>query len=171
MDMGSPVDFAHKLPFALLDTIDTLITYVDRASRASNSAEVQKNADGSVDLYFGPKAPAGKESNWVPTDPARQFELMLRLLCPHQGALRQEMDAGRRREGKMTELTCVHREGPWHPADGDQQMLEWTAAGDGARFMGIGRHTGSAREWACDVNPPSAASTRPWTRRRRKAGP
>ena len=25
------------------------------------------NADGSVDIYFGPKAPAGKESNWVPT--------------------------------------------------------------------------------------------------------
>ena len=40
-----------------------LIKNVDRASRASNSAEVQKNANGSVDLYFGPKAPAGKESN------------------------------------------------------------------------------------------------------------
>jgi hypothetical protein len=59
-----------------------LIKNVDRASRASNSAEVQQNADGSVDLYFGPKAPAGKESNWVPTDPARQFELMFRLYAP-----------------------------------------------------------------------------------------
>jgi hypothetical protein len=29
-------------------------------------------------------------------------------------------------------------------------MLEWTAAGDGARFMGIVRHTDVAREWACD---------------------
>jgi hypothetical protein len=45
-----------------------LIKNVDRASRASNAAEVQKNADGSVDIFFGPKAPAGKESNWVPTD-------------------------------------------------------------------------------------------------------
>jgi hypothetical protein len=59
-----------------------LIKNVDRASRASNSAEVQKNANGSVDLYFGPKAPAGKESNWVPTDPARKFELMFRLYAP-----------------------------------------------------------------------------------------
>ena len=59
-----------------------LIKNVDRASRASNSAEVQKNADGSVDIYFGPKAPAGKESNWVPTDPARKFELMFRLYAP-----------------------------------------------------------------------------------------
>ena len=35
-------------------------------------------------------------------------------------------------------------------SDGDQQMLEWTAAGDGARFMGIVRHTDAAREWAYD---------------------
>ena len=59
-----------------------LIKNVNRASRASNNAEVKKNADGSVDLYFGPKAPAGKESNWVPTDPARNFELMFRLYAP-----------------------------------------------------------------------------------------
>jgi hypothetical protein len=59
-----------------------LIKNVDRASRASNNTELQKNANGSVDLYFGPKAPAGKESNWVPTDPARKFELMFRLYAP-----------------------------------------------------------------------------------------
>ena len=26
------------------------------------------NADGSVDLYIGPKAPEGKESNWLQTN-------------------------------------------------------------------------------------------------------
>jgi phosphoglycolate phosphatase-like HAD superfamily hydrolase len=35
-------------------------------------------------------------------------------------------------------------------SDGDQQMLQWTAAGDGARFMGIVHHTDAAREWAYD---------------------
>jgi len=60
----------------------TLIKNMERASRASNSAEVKKNADDSVDIYFGAKAPAGKESNWVPTDPARKFELMFRLYAP-----------------------------------------------------------------------------------------
>jgi phosphoglycolate phosphatase-like HAD superfamily hydrolase len=35
-------------------------------------------------------------------------------------------------------------------SDGDQQMLEWTAAGDGARFMGLVHHTDAAREWAYD---------------------
>ncbi|MET0674362.1 MAG: DUF1214 domain-containing protein, partial [Bradyrhizobium sp.] len=59
-----------------------LIRNVDRASRASNNSEVRKNADGSVDLYIGAKAPHGQESNWIPTDPARKFELMFRLYGP-----------------------------------------------------------------------------------------
>jgi phosphoglycolate phosphatase-like HAD superfamily hydrolase len=35
-------------------------------------------------------------------------------------------------------------------SDGDQQMLEWAAAGDGARFMGLVHHTDAQREWAYD---------------------
>jgi hypothetical protein len=35
-------------------------------------------------------------------------------------------------------------------SDGDQQMLEWTAAGEGARFMGLVHHTDAVREWAYD---------------------
>jgi phosphoglycolate phosphatase-like HAD superfamily hydrolase len=35
-------------------------------------------------------------------------------------------------------------------SDGDQQMLEWTAAGDGPRFMAILHHTDAEREWAYD---------------------
>jgi phosphoserine phosphatase len=35
-------------------------------------------------------------------------------------------------------------------SDGDQQMLEWTAAGDGIRFMGLVHHTDGEREWAYD---------------------
>lgn len=59
-----------------------LIKNMPRASRASNATEVQKNADGSVDIYFGPKAPAGKDTNWVPTDPQREFELLFRVYGP-----------------------------------------------------------------------------------------
>jgi hypothetical protein len=59
-----------------------LIKGVDRASRASNAADLAKNSDGSVDIWFGPKAPEGQQSNWVPTDPARRFELMFRLYGP-----------------------------------------------------------------------------------------
>jgi len=35
-------------------------------------------------------------------------------------------------------------------SDGDQQMLEWTAVGNGARFMGIVHHTAAEREWSYD---------------------
>ncbi len=35
-------------------------------------------------------------------------------------------------------------------SDGDQQMLEWTAAGRGARFMGLVHHTDAVREYAYD---------------------
>jgi hypothetical protein len=59
-----------------------LIKNMPRASRSSQIPEMRKNADGSVDVFFGPTAPDGKESNWVPTDPARRFEVMFRLYAP-----------------------------------------------------------------------------------------
>jgi hypothetical protein len=60
-----------------------LVRNMSSASRASISPGIQKNADGSVDVYFGPKAPE-KEANWVPTDPARKFELLFRLYGPEK---------------------------------------------------------------------------------------
>jgi phosphoserine phosphatase len=35
-------------------------------------------------------------------------------------------------------------------SDGDHEMLQWTAAGGGTRFMGIVHHTDAEREWAYD---------------------
>ena len=52
------------------------------ASRSSHTAGLQTNLDGSVDLYFGPKAPAGKDANWIPTNPHGEFEVMFRLYGP-----------------------------------------------------------------------------------------
>ena len=40
------------------------------------------NSDGSVDIYFGPKAPAGKENNWVQTIPGKGWNTLLRLYGP-----------------------------------------------------------------------------------------
>ena len=55
-----------------------------RASRSSQIPDLQKNADGSVDLFFGPKPPAGKESNWVPTSPTGKFEVLFRFYSPEK---------------------------------------------------------------------------------------
>jgi uncharacterized protein (TIGR03000 family) len=40
------------------------------------------NKDGSVDVYFGPKAPAGKENNWIQTIPGKGWNTLLRLYGP-----------------------------------------------------------------------------------------
>lgn len=51
-------------------------------SVSSQDKTVQKNADGSFDVYFGPKAPAGKESNWIQTVPGQTWFMILRLYGP-----------------------------------------------------------------------------------------
>jgi hypothetical protein len=33
-------------------------------------------------VYFGPRPPAGKESNWVPTDASGECEVLFRLYGP-----------------------------------------------------------------------------------------
>jgi hypothetical protein len=54
------------------------------SSRSSQNTDIQKNADGSVDVFFGPKAPKGKESNWVPTSAKGKFEVLFRLYGPEK---------------------------------------------------------------------------------------
>lgn len=40
------------------------------------------NPDGSVDIYFGPRAPAGKEANWLATIPGKGWFSIFRLYSP-----------------------------------------------------------------------------------------
>ena len=40
------------------------------------------NDDGSIDLYFGPKVPKGKEANWIQTVPKKGWFCLLRLYSP-----------------------------------------------------------------------------------------
>ena len=40
------------------------------------------NPDSSVDIYFGPAAPQGKEANWIQTIPGKGWFIMLRLYGP-----------------------------------------------------------------------------------------
>ncbi|RWA98352.1 DUF1254 domain-containing protein [Mesorhizobium sp.] len=61
-----------------------LIREVPSPSKSSQTVGLHTNADGAVDLYFGPKAPAGKESNWIPTKPGGRFEVLFRLYGPEK---------------------------------------------------------------------------------------
>jgi hypothetical protein len=49
------------------------------AALASESGTVKSNSDGSVDVYFGPTAPVGKETNWIQTAPGKGWFTLLRL--------------------------------------------------------------------------------------------
>jgi len=51
-------------------------------SVSSQTKGLLVNADGSVDVYFGPKAPPGKEKNWVQTIPGKGWFMILRLYGP-----------------------------------------------------------------------------------------
>jgi hypothetical protein len=51
-------------------------------SKNSKRDKLMTNADGSVDLYFGPKAPAGKEANWTQTVAGKGWFSILRLYGP-----------------------------------------------------------------------------------------
>jgi hypothetical protein len=53
-------------------------------SRSSHTPGLETNADGSVDVYFGPAAPSGKESNWVPTSSEGGFEVLFRFYGPEK---------------------------------------------------------------------------------------
>ena len=51
-------------------------------SKNNKRDTLASNPDGSVDIYFGPKPPAGKESNWIQTVPGKGWFLCLRLYGP-----------------------------------------------------------------------------------------
>ena len=53
----------------------------ERVGLSSRNTDTMKmNEDGSYDIYFAPKAPEGKENNWIPT--GEDFFLLFRLYGP-----------------------------------------------------------------------------------------
>jgi hypothetical protein len=53
-----------------------------------------QNADGSTDLYLGPQAPAGKQSNWLATVTGRGYFAILRLYGPTETAINKSWKPG-----------------------------------------------------------------------------
>ncbi len=51
-------------------------------SVSSQDKGLKANSDGSVDVWFGPKAPVGFENNWVQTIPGKGWFTILRLYGP-----------------------------------------------------------------------------------------
>ena len=51
-------------------------------SISSQNKDLHVNDDGSVDVYFGPQAPAGEQNNWIQTIPGKGWFMILRLYGP-----------------------------------------------------------------------------------------
>ena len=58
-----------------------------RLTLGSLDTELRKNADGSVDIYVGPKPPAGQESNWLYTPAGQKWFPWFRLYGPEKAVL------------------------------------------------------------------------------------
>jgi hypothetical protein len=70
------------------------VTYYDEGTRqmaatrqgrpdlSSRKEDIVKNKDGSIDVYFGPKAPVGHEANWVQTNPGKGWFTYFRFYGP-----------------------------------------------------------------------------------------
>ena len=48
---------------------------------------IKTNADGTIDLFLGPKAPQGMEANWIPTQPGKGYFLLYRFYGPKKELL------------------------------------------------------------------------------------
>jgi hypothetical protein len=60
----------------------SMIANDQRISSRNSYQQFATNDDGSIDLYFGPEAPEGKEDQWVQTKPGRGFFLYFRWYGP-----------------------------------------------------------------------------------------
>jgi hypothetical protein len=63
-------------------TRQMVVTKQGRPDISSRKEDIVKNSDGSIDIYFGPKAPAGKEANWVQTEPGKGWFTYFRFYAP-----------------------------------------------------------------------------------------
>lgn len=75
--------------FWSMDVYDTqtrslLQTDTPYPSLMSLSGTVYEETDGSIELWFGPTAPVGREQNWIQTVPGKSWFPMLRLYGPLQ---------------------------------------------------------------------------------------
>ena len=82
-----PADVPAKQYWSMIVyAVDTAAFFRDApvVTLDSFSKTMKRNADGSVDVYFGPKAPAGKEANWIYTAPGKAFFPALRCYGPEK---------------------------------------------------------------------------------------
>ncbi|WP_420992400.1 DUF1254 domain-containing protein [Cupriavidus sp. 30B13] len=84
--LPAPIPAGNFWSFTVYDnqTRSMLETDQKLAGLDSNQPGVKKNADGSVTVWFAPKAPPGQDGNWVQTMPGKGWNTLLRIYAPLQ---------------------------------------------------------------------------------------
>ena len=84
--MTGQYNAAKQFWSAVVHDVETAAWFTDppitKEGVESFAEGLEKNPDGSVDVYFGPKAPGGKETNWLPTVPGKKFFLIFWFYRP-----------------------------------------------------------------------------------------
>ncbi|MGO9932604.1 MAG: DUF1254 domain-containing protein [Steroidobacteraceae bacterium] len=82
--LPGPIPVGQFWSFMVYDgqTRSMLETDQKLAGLDSNQPDIKKDADGSVTVWFAPKAPPGHESNWVQTVQGKGWNSLLRLYAP-----------------------------------------------------------------------------------------
>jgi hypothetical protein len=68
----------------------TFIANGTKGRHLSSNDDLVKNGDGSIDVYIGPEAPEGIESNWIETIPGSSIFIGLRTYGPEESVLKGE---------------------------------------------------------------------------------
>lgn len=82
-----PAELFWSLTLYEAENASGLATQARRFPSLGSRDKPVQNADGTTDLYIGPKAPPGKEANWLATAPGRGFFGILRLYGPGERAV------------------------------------------------------------------------------------
>ena len=95
-----------------------------RGDRGSRDPDLVTNDDGSVDLYFGPDAPPGHDSQLGPDHPRPALVLLLPVLRTPRALLRPDVEAGRHHTF-LTAPRLSWRDRPSHPARRSKGALDF----------------------------------------------
>jgi len=84
LHLPAPVPAKDFWSFTLYDNQTRAMLQTDQQFPGidSNMEGLQQNPDGSYDIFVGPVAPEGKESNWMQSAPGKGWNTILRLYGP-----------------------------------------------------------------------------------------
>ena len=85
MDHFAGLDVSVKeTSICIVDDTGRIVREAKVASEPEALLSVLKNPDGTVDIYFGSKPPAGQASNWLYTQPGQKWFPWFRVYGPEK---------------------------------------------------------------------------------------